>query len=242
MALYLDFDDAGNMFLPEEDNAMTQQFAEIEARNCLVYMLQNGQIQQFINSIKGAKFNRINQYAVLNAVEFCAKHGWIPELEIALDELAIRSGLSIIQHLQVSHPTAIASLVRHPAYIIQINTEHIQASLDNCTINPECLRALVKIPRVRHLMYALKAPAQVAHMDSFGFSFIMSQRNATKAAYAKVLNQEKEMQRAYYWRALFWSGVVMRVRMQQFQERYWGPAGPGYLLAKASFNALMKSL
>ena len=237
MALQLDFDEAGNVFLPEEENVMVEQFAQIEARNSLVYMLKNGQIQQFVSSIKSK-----DQYAVLNAVEFCAKHGWIPELEIALDELAIRDGLSIIQHLQSSHPTAIPSLLGHPAYISQINTKDIQESLDKCSINPECLRALVKVPRTRHLMYALKAPAQVAPMGSFGFSFIVSQRNVTRAAYAQVLNQERELQRAYYWRALFWSGVVMRVRMQQFQQRYWGPGGPGYVLAKASFDALMKSL
>lgn len=239
MALHLDFDANGNIILPvlEHEPVMVQQMTEIESSNCLVYMLRNGQIQQFLDALK-----RNSQAAVLNAVEFCAKHGWIPELEASLDELSIRSGLSLIQHLQVSSPAAIPSLLGHPAYISQINVADIQQSINNCSINPECLRAMVKVPRTRHLMYALKAPQQIAPMDGFGFSFIVSQRNAIKAAYAKVLDQEKEMQRAYYWRCLFWSGVVMRVRMQQFQERYYGPGGPGYLLAKASFDALLKSL
>lgn len=236
-AFHLNFDLDGNVFLPEEENVMAQQMAEIESRNCLIYMLKNGQIQQFIESIKTK-----DQFAIVNAVDFCAKHGWIPELEIALDNLSIKSGLSLIQHLQDSHPTAIPSLLGHPAYVSQINQDNIQASLESCTINPECLRALVRVPRTRHLMYALKAPEQVVPISGWGFGLVVTHRNAIKAAYAQVLNQEREMQRAYYWRVLFWSGVVMRARLQQFQQRYWGPGGPGYLLAKASFDALLKSL
>jgi hypothetical protein len=238
MALLLDFDANGNMILSQqEQNVMAEQLSQIECNYSLVFMLNNGQIPQFLEALK-----KSNQTAVLNAVEFCAKHGWIPELEAALDQLSIRSGLSLIQHLQVSSPTAIPSLLGHPAYISQINADDIQKSINNCSINPECLRAMVKVPRTRHLMYALNAPQQVPPMDGFGFSFIVSHRNAIKAAYAKVLDQEKQLQRAYYWRCLFWSGVVMRVRMQQFQERYYGPGGSGYQMAKASFDALLKSL
>lgn len=234
--LNLNFDAVGHVFLPvEAEVPLVQQMAEIESRNCLVYLLRQGKIQEFLASLKNN-----NQYAILNAVEFCAKHGWIPELNAALNELSIRSGLSLIQHLQVSHPSAIPSLVDHPAY--NINTEDIQLSLEDCSINPECLRALIRCPRGRCIMYDLKAPSTVGPIDGWGFSHIVLQRNAIKIKYAEVLREEKEMVRAHYWRVMFWSGVVMRLRMQQFQSRYWGPGGPGYILAKASFEAMLKNM
>ncbi len=92
------------------------------------------------------------------------------------------------------------------------------------------------------MMYTLVAPAPIGPIDGWGFSPIVCQRNAIKAKYALILQEEKEMQRAHYWRVLFWSGVIMRLRIQQFQARYWGPGGPGYGLAKASFEALIKSM
>lgn len=216
---------------------MAQQLAEIEAACSLVYLLKQGKIQAYVTALK-----RSNQHAVVNAVEFCAKHGWIPELELALNELSIRAGLSLIQHLQVSHPTAIASLLDHPTYSSQLNLADIQSGIDSCSINPECLRALLKTSRGRSIMYSLVAPVPIGPVDGWGFSPIVCQRNAMKAKYAAILQEEKEMQRAHHWRVLFWSGIVMRLRIQQFQTRYWGPGGPGYDLAKASFEALMKSM
>ena len=236
-ALNIDFADL--LFPQEVENGMVHQMAEIESRNCLVYMLRNGQIQQYLNSLKKEDSN---QHAIVAAVEFCAKQGWIPELNAALDHLAIRSGLSLIQHLQVSNPTSIPSLLGHPAYNSQLILDDIQSGLEDCSINPECLRALIRCPIGRPMLYQLVAPEQVAPLVGWGFSHIVGQRNSIKIKYGQVLKEEKEMLRAHYWRVIFWSGVVMKMRMQQFQQRYWGPGGHGYLLAKASFEAMLKNM
>jgi hypothetical protein len=114
----------------------------------------------------------------------------------------------------------------------------IQTYLTTCTLNPESLSDILKTPNRHALLYTLVLPTPISPVCGWGFSAIVTQRNAIKLRYAQIIQEEKEMRRAYYWRTLFWYGVILRLRIQQFQARYWGPGGAGYARTRESFEAL----
>lgn len=116
--------------------------------------------------------------------------------------------------------------------------QSIQTHLNTCSILPDSLSDILKTSNRSAMLYTLVVPTPVSPVCGWGFSAIVTQRNAIKLRYAKVIQEEKERRRVYYWRALFWYGVILRLRIQQFQARYWGPGGAGYARTRASFEAL----
>jgi hypothetical protein len=171
---------------PLTEVVMIKQFEAIEAQYNLVYKLKSGQINEYITEVPKA-----SQLAIHEAIKFCSSIGWIPELIMALNYLYDNRGMTIIQHLQVSHPASITALLNHPIYIRQIDITKIQENINNGSINIECIRAFLRHPRTRRIMYLL----------------------TTTQKYLQVFKEEKEMDRIFYLRRIFWSSQVARMRL-----------------------------
>ena len=172
---------------PLVDVVMVKQFEAIEMEMTLVYKLKNGLINEYISSLQTA-----NQPAIHEAIKFCSSIGWIPELILALKYLYDNRGMTLIQHLQVSHPASITALLSHAIYISQIDIKNIQENINNNSINFECMRSFLRHPRTRRIMYLL-TPTQ---------------------KYLLVFKEEKELDRISYMRRIYWSSQVARMRLQ----------------------------
>lgn len=175
---------------PLIDVVMVGQFEAIEVEMSLVYKLKSGYINEYINSLSSA-----SQPVIHKAIEYCSKIGWIPELILALKYLYDNRCMTIIQHLQVSHPNSIPILLNHPIYLRQIDIKQIQENLFNGTIKPECLCSLLRYPITRRLMYTLNPSAK----------------------YLDVFNKEKEIDKVTYMRRLYWSSQIARMRLANLQ-------------------------
>jgi hypothetical protein len=172
---------------PLVENIMVSQFEAIEAQYGLVYKLKNGEISDYLTAVPKA-----SQPAIHEAIKFCSSIGWIPELIIALKHLYSARGMTLIEHLQVSHPTAITALLNHPIYLRQIDITKIQENMNNGSININCLRSFLRHPRTRRLMYLLTPPTP---------------------RYLQVFKEEKEMDRVSYLRNIYWSSQIARARL-----------------------------
>jgi hypothetical protein len=105
------------------------------------------------------------------------------------------------------------------------------------TVQPENLRQLLRHSIYRHILFQLRAPAPIKPIAGFGFSSVLQRKNDRYALYESIIQEEKLRVIKCMWRVLFWS-VVLRTRIKEFQARYWGPEGKGYLKSKASFESL----
>ncbi len=172
---------------PLVENIMIAQFEAIEARYNLIYALKAGQISEYL-----AQVPKASQIAIHEAIKFCSSMGWVPELMHALNHLYDNRGMTLIQHLQVSHPASITALLNHVIYLKQIDITKIQENMNNGSINIECLRAFLRHPKTRRIMYLLTPPTQ---------------------KYLQVFKEEKEMDRISYLRNIYWSSQVARLRL-----------------------------
>jgi hypothetical protein len=173
---------------PLVEVVMISQFEAIEREMSLVYKLKAGQINEYITSLPTAI-----QPAIHRAIEFCSTFGWIPELIYALKYLYDGRGRTLIQHLQVSHPSSIPALLNHTVYVRQLDIAKIKENMNNGSINIECLRAFLRHPKTRRIMYLLTPPL---------------------AKYLQVFKEEKEVDKISYMRRIFWSSQVARMRLQ----------------------------
>ena len=197
----------------------------------LTILLNSNRFDEFRNSL-----DKATQEALINAVEWTAKNGRLDDMKLALNHISSLNKYSIVTHLTSSVPDAIPILLNSDAYIEILTVEDILFIMTDFNINLECLRQMLRHFKYRSILFQLRAPSQIKPIAGFGFGEILVRKNKQFDLYESIIKEERHRVRESYWRALFWS-VVLRTRIQEFQARYWGPDGKGYLKSKESFEA-----
>jgi hypothetical protein len=217
----------------DEELVLVEQLAEIEGKYYLVHLLRENRINDYLTATATA-----TPAALIAVVEWTAARG-LPQLMLPALSQIKTTGLAILYHLQNSHDNAIQNLLDSPVYSIMPTKHDMYNVMEYGTLTPNKLRTLLRHPKGRHLLYQVEAPGQIQQLAGWGFSSILQRHNQTYRAYEQIIQEEKAIVRANHWRVLFWIGIVLRIRLIEFQARYWAVGGPGYLAAKASFDALI---
>jgi hypothetical protein len=212
------------------------EFMAIDSSSRLLTVLLNAnRFEEFRNSL-----GEVTQEALLNAVEWTAKRGMLEDMKLALDRISALNKFCIVNYLTTAVPNAITILLNSDAYTETLSTLELMHVMTDLPVNPECLRQLLRHPKYRHVLFELNAPAQIKPIAGFGFSSVLQRKNDRYALYESIIQEEKLRARECMWRALFWS-VILRSRIHEFQARYWGPGGKGYLKSKASFESVLSA-
>ena len=221
--------DLSDLFYPEDELVLANQFSDLIFVGRLSWLLEAGHYTRFLHELQTA-----SQEQMMVAIGFAAKTGNIA----ALGQLVRRLEPSRKIHLNRLLPTiateSVSFLLNFPAACHMPTVNDLTEFMRAGTLSPATL--LTVLQYMRPLLYLVDAPKPMAGLPGWGMATMFVRRNEIYAQYAAVIASEKARVRAIYWRILFW-GTVMRIRIAQFQARYWGPGGAGYLAAKASFEA-----
>jgi hypothetical protein len=206
------------------------EFMAIDSSSRLLTILLNAnRFEEFRNSI-----GEVTQEALMSALEWTAKRGMLEDMKLVLNHLPMLNKWTIVPHLSDSHPTSIPILLDKLEPLTAVDLTYLMTDF---TVQPENLRQLLRHSIYRPILFQLKAPAPIKPIAGFGFSSVLQRKNDRYALYESIIQEEKLRVIKCMWRVLFWS-VVLRTRIMEFQARYWGPEGKGYLKSKASFESL----
>jgi hypothetical protein len=195
----------------------------------LTFLLNRNRFEEFRDLL-----GQVTEDALIDALEWTAKRGMIEEMKLVIDRLPMLNKWTIIPHLFGSDPKSIPILLNKLESLTAVDIIYLMTDF---TVQPACLRELLRHPTYRSVLFEVKAPALIKPIAGFGFGDILVMKNERYALYESIIKEEKHRVIECMWRLLFWS-VVLRTRIKEFQARYWGPEGKGYLKSKASFEFL----
>lgn len=221
--------DLSDLFYPEDELVLANQFSDLIFVGRLSWLLEAGHYSRFLHELQTA-----SQEQMMVAIGFAAKTANIAALGQLVRRLAPDRKIQLNRLLPSIATESVAFLLNFPAACHMPTVSDLTEFMRAGTLPPATLLAVLQ--RMRPLLYLVEAPQPMAGLSGWGMATMFVRRNEMYAQYAAVIAGEKARVRALYWRILFW-GVVMRIRIAQFQARYWGPGGAGYLAAKASFEA-----
>ena len=212
-----------------DDLPMVNQFTDIIFTGRLVWLLEQRNFAQFNRELPTA-----SQPQIMAAASQASVTGNIPVLAALVARMEPTSRIPLNKVIHRYSAEAVNFLYGCPAHIVPPTAEEIAEHLRAATLDPITLAVVLR--HCRPLLYLVEAPKPVAGLPGWGMATMFIQRNEMYARYAAVIANERQRIREQLWRAAFWA-AVLRIRMVQFQARYWAPGGAGYEAARASFEA-----
>jgi hypothetical protein len=217
------------LFEHDDDLILADQFSSLIFIGRLAWLLEQGDYARFRQELPAA-----SQEQIMAAIGFAGKVGNVPALALLVGRLAPTSKVNLAKLIHTLAPDAVEFLLGVPHLCILPTVHDITGHMKSGTLSPIVLAVLLR--SARGLLYLVEAPQPMAGLAGWGMATMFIRRNEIYAQYAAVIAGERQRVRQHLWRVLFW-GAVLRIRIVQFQARYWGPGGAGYLAAKASFEA-----
>lgn len=217
----------------EDDSLiLADQFSSSIFLGRLSWLLEQGDYTRFRQELPAA-----SQEQIMTTIGFAGRVGNVPALAALVPRLEAASRVNLAKFMSSFAPDTVAFLLGFPHKCILPTVSDISEHMRVATLSPAVLQIILR--RMRPLLYLVEAPGQMAGLAGWGMATMFVQQNEIYASYAAVIAGERRLAREHLWRVLFWA-CVLRLRISQFQARYWGPGGPGYLAAKASFDAAMR--
>lgn len=216
-----------DLFPEDDDLPMVNQFTDIIFTGRLVWLLEHRNFAQFARELP-----RASQPQIMAAASQAGVTGNIPVLAALVARMEPASRIPLNKVIHRYSAEAVNFLYGCPAQIVPPTAAEIAEHLREATLDPITLAIVLR--HNRHLIYLVEAPKPVTGLPGWGMATMFIQRNEMYGRYAAVIAGARQRVREELWRAAFWA-AVLRIRMIQFQARYWAPGGAGYEAVRAAY-------